>query len=120
MIRERRLAFAAARGSEVLGVVTLEDVKRVPPEDRERLRVGDVLRGVQPVEANEEAAKAMRALAEARASFVPVVESGALVGVLSQADVARALELRELEASQRPPGPETPPRRRWGRAEQHA
>jgi CBS domain-containing protein len=120
MIRERRVAFAVAEGSEVVGVVGLEDVKRVPAEERERLTVADVLRRVAPIDATDEAARAMRAFAEAKAPFVPVVENGALAGVLSQADVARALQLRELEATQRPQGPEpSGPRRGW-RAEQHA
>jgi Zn-dependent protease/CBS domain-containing protein len=121
MIRERRVAFPVVQGAEVLGVVALEDVKRIPAAERERLRVAEVLRRVPAMDASEEAAKAMRAFAEARTPFVPVTENGALAGVLSQADVARALQLRELQATQHPPGPEAPqPPRRWRHAEQRA
>jgi Zn-dependent protease/CBS domain-containing protein len=120
MIRERRLAFPVVDGWAVVGVVALDDVKRVPAEERMRLRVADILHRVAPVDVNDDAAKAMRAFAEAKTSFVPVTENGALVGVLSQADVARALELRELQATQHPsPAAVALARRRWWHAEQH-
>jgi Zn-dependent protease/CBS domain-containing protein len=119
MIRDRRLAFPVVDGAGVLGVVGLEAVKRVGPEDRTRLRVADVLHRVSPVDANDDASRAMRAFAEAKTPFVPVTENGRVVGVLSQGDVARALELRELQATQQSSSSALPPTRRWGRAEQH-
>lgn len=101
MLHERRLAFAVVQGSDVVGVVTLEDASRVPLDDRSRVRVADICRRVAPLDAGDDAAKALRSLSEA--GVVPVVEHGALLGVLSQSDVLRALQLRELEATQHPP-----------------
>jgi Zn-dependent protease/CBS domain-containing protein len=122
MLRERRLAFPVVEGQEVVGIVGLADVQRVAPEERARARVADVLRRVAPLDADDEAAKALRAFADARTPFVPVTQGGALVGVLSQTDVARGLQLRELEATQHPADSAgRPPRGRgWSRAEQHA
>ncbi len=98
MLRERRVAFPVVEGEHVIGVVTLDDANRVPVADRDRIRVADVARRVEPIEAGDDASMALRALAEA--PLVPVVENGTLAGVLGQSDVARALQLRELEAAQ--------------------
>ncbi len=121
MVRERRLAFPVVEGGTVLGIVGLEDVERVPSADRERIRVADVVRRVPSVDASDEASKAMRVLSEARTPVIPVVEAGALVGVLSDTDVARGLQLSKLEATQHPPAA-GPPSMRHGapRTEQHA
>jgi Zn-dependent protease/CBS domain-containing protein len=103
MLRERRVAFPVADAGNVLGVVGLEDVQRVPAADRERTRAADVVRRVAPLDVNDEAPTALRAFAESRAPVVPVVEDGKLVGVLSHADLVRGLQLTELEATQHPP-----------------
>ena len=100
MLRERRVAYPVVQGESVLGVVTLDDASRVPLEDRARVRVADVVRRVAPLEAGDDASKALRSLAES--PLVPVVENGALAGVLTQSDVLRALQLRELETTQHP------------------
>jgi Zn-dependent protease/CBS domain-containing protein len=121
MLRERRVALPVVEGGAVLGVVGPEDVNRVPPAERARTRVAEVVRRVAPVEGGAEAAKALRAFAEARTSVVPVVEGGVLVGTLSQGEIMRALQLGELEATQHPrddPGP--PLGRPLRRGEGHA
>ncbi len=102
MLRERRVAYPAVAGGTVLGVVTLDDVRRVPLADRGRVSVGDVVRPVAPLDAGADAVAAIRALGEAGGP-VPVVDDGMLVGVIAQIDVARSLELMELAATQHPP-----------------
>jgi Zn-dependent protease/CBS domain-containing protein len=121
MLRERRLAFAVVESGRVVGVVALQDVQRVALGDRTRLRVADVVRRVQPVDANDDASTALRAFAETRAPAIPVVDGAELSGVLSQTDIARGLQLTELEATQRPTSGRTPASRRgFSSAEQHA
>jgi Zn-dependent protease/CBS domain-containing protein len=119
MIRERRTAFPVVEGGGVLGVVDLEDVQRVPPADRQRVRVADVVRRVAPLDANDEASRALRAFAEAGTRVLPVVEDGAPSGVLTQLDVARGLQLSELESTQHPTRPGSL-RRRLTHAHQRA
>jgi Zn-dependent protease/CBS domain-containing protein len=120
MLRERRVAFPVVEGASVLGIVGLEDVQRVPAGDRERIPVSDIIRRVAPIDASAEASTALRALADSRTPAVPVVEDGALFGMLSQADVARGLQLGELEATQHPSEPPRPPARHAPPVEQHA
>ena len=118
MLRERRVAYPVVEGENVLGVVTLDDAKRVPLEDRARVRVVDVARRIAPIDGGDDATKAIRSLAEA--PFVAVVENAALAGVLTQSDVLRALQLRELESTQHPGSPRAPRFFRFRRAEQRA
>jgi CBS domain-containing protein len=98
--------------------VTLEDASRVPLEDRARILVADVSRRVVPLDAGDDASKALRALAEV--GIVPVVENGSPAGVLTQGDVQRALQLRELETTQHPGRPQGPLFRIFRRVERHA
>lgn len=102
MLREQRTAYPVAAEGEVLGVVGLDDVQKVPIEARRRTLVADVIRRVAPLQAEEEVSRALRHLEEAGQRAVPVVDGGALVGLLTQLDVARGLQLSELEASQHP------------------
>lgn len=116
MIRERRVAYPVEEEGATAGIVTLDDVKKVPREERHRLQVRDVVRRVEPVDAADEAARAVRALMTSNVAVVPVVEQGHLVAVLSQLDLARGLQLKELEATQHPSPP--PPIAPWTSAEQ--
>jgi Zn-dependent protease/predicted transcriptional regulator len=102
MLRSRRLAFPVVEGGSVVGAVSLEDVRKVPAGERGHRHVADIVRRIPPVEASDDASRALRALAEARAPLVPVVEGGAFVGVLTQQDLSRALQLRDLEETQHP------------------
>lgn len=117
MLRERRLAYPVVQGGTVIGVVTLEDASHVPLEDRSRVMAADICRRVAPLDGGADATKALRSLSEVGA--VPVVENGSLLGVLTQGDVLRALQLRELEATQHPTTSSRPRLFRF-RRERHA
>ncbi len=102
MLREQRTAFPVGAMGDVLGVVGLEDVQKVPVEERRRTPVENVIRRVTPLEADEEVSRALRRFEEAGVRALPVVEGGVPSGILTQLDVARGLQLSELEASQHP------------------
>jgi Zn-dependent protease/CBS domain-containing protein len=118
MIRERRTAFPVVGGGEIIGVIVLEDVQRVPAESRASVRVEEVVRRVPPVDAADEASRALRAFADAGAQVVPVLDGGAPYGVLTPNDVMRGLQLEELEETQHPRD-RGPLRRGLTGAEQH-
>jgi CBS-domain-containing membrane protein len=99
-------------------VIVLEDVQRVPAASRASVRVEEVVRRVPSVDAADEASRALRAFAEAGAQVVPVLDGGALYGMLTATDVVRGLQLGELEETQHPHD-RGPLRRRLIRAEQH-
>jgi Zn-dependent protease/CBS domain-containing protein len=120
MLRERRTTLPVSDGPRVLGVIGPEDVEGVPPGERDRVRVADVVRRAAPVDGGDDASAVLRAFGTAGEPVVPVVDGGAVVGVLSQRDLARGLKLGELEATLH--GTAAPRgRMRWGfRRERHA
>jgi Zn-dependent protease/CBS domain-containing protein len=97
LLRANRRAVPVVRGDRVLGVVTLGDVRRVPPDRRPFTRVGDLVRDQRTVcvRPEDNLRAAIEALNSGDFEIVPVVESDRLVGVLSRADVMRQIELRE-------------------------
>ena len=98
MIRERRTAYPVVDDGRVVGFVTASAVKRVAPAARHRALVRDALAPATVVDAGARLADVLPLLAQARPELV-VVEAGRLVGTLSQLDVSRGLDLRELVAA---------------------
>ncbi len=92
-----------------VGLVTLEDVRRLPPERRAQVTVGDIavplaaVPVVHPGDLGITVVERMRATGARRALVLD--GTGRLVGIISNADVVRALEVGALS----PPPPPPPP-----------
>lgn len=111
MLRERCLAYPVMENSHILGVVTAGLVERVPPGDRERTSVEQVMRPAQALSPEDDLGRALQSMSEKDVQLLAVVESGTAVGILHRSDVIRGLKLQELQVSQRqaprwPPGSE--------------
>ncbi len=85
---ERCTEWVALDGARLLGVVALEDVARIAPAERGATRVRDVARRAPCLAPDAAAAHAVTLMRRARLAALPVVEHGALVGLVT----ARALE----------------------------
>jgi Zn-dependent protease/CBS domain-containing protein len=96
MIRERRLALPVTDSALGFGMVTLEDVRRVPPERQEKMSTAQVAHRVATVEPDDEVWKAVRIMDTEGVPQLPVVEQGQLVGTIAHGDVARGIRLHEL------------------------
>jgi len=75
----------------------------------------DAVKRVEAVDAGDEATKALRSLMQSRIAAIPVVDQGRVVGLLSQLDLARRLQLKDQGATQHPSRSPAPP---WNSAEQ--
>jgi Zn-dependent protease len=100
MIRERRTAYPVTSDGRVIGLITATGVNRVPPEARGRTLAREAAHPARVVEAGERLADVLHLLGEA-VPEIAVVEAGRLVGTLSQLDLTRGLDLRELQARAR-------------------
>jgi CBS domain-containing protein len=79
-------------------MVTVSDIQKVPPEERGRVMVGQVMGGREKlvtVSATSPVRDAIELLAEHEFEQLPVMDGDRLVGVLTRADVMRQLQLRE-------------------------
>jgi CBS-domain-containing membrane protein len=97
VMRTDERAFPVLRdGDHLIGLVCLDDVRKVPRRDWDTTRVQDIMTPrdqVAVVRPDEEAAEAFTVLTSRDVNQVPVVQDGQLVGMLRRRDVLRWLQL---------------------------
>jgi Zn-dependent protease len=92
-----RRAVPVERAGRIVGMVTLSDIRHVPPEARAATSVGEIMGGRQLVTASPrmDLREAASRLTARGLEQLPVLEGERLVGVLTRADIMRELEIRE-------------------------
>ncbi len=89
--------FPVMKDGEFVGLVTDEDVRRVPPEYWDERRVEQVMKGLSElvtVGPGDAAVDALIKMAKAGVGRLPVVEGGKLVGIVTRGDFARVIQER--------------------------
>ena len=95
MLRERRTVYPVLDdGGSIVGVVTLEDLKRARRQDRASTTAEGVMREVVRVGTDADAFDTLALLNQTGSQNALVEENGAVVGVLSQSDYAHALTIQ--------------------------
>jgi Zn-dependent protease/CBS domain-containing protein len=97
MRSERRRALPVVEDGRVVGLVTLAALRQVPAQRRAQVRVREVAVPVPLLTPESTAWEALREMGQRRLPQLPVVQDGVLVGTVTQDDIQRGLELRELE-----------------------
>ncbi len=98
LLPQNRRSMPVTLDGQVVGIVTLGDVKDVAAERRATTRVGDVMGGqdgVHVVRAGDSLVTALETLGRGDFEQAPVVDGRRLIGVLSRGDVLRQVQLRE-------------------------
>lgn len=104
--RNQRAFFVGPEAGEVLGLVTLSDLRKEPEE---RWDTTTVFRAMTPrerlvmVTPKTEATEALRLVAEHNINQLPVVTEGDVVGLLTRAALIQALQFREEIGMRRTP-----------------
>ena len=106
MFEQRHMGYPVMDGDHVVGVVALEDIRDVPPEDRYRLRVADVMTNeLETVSPTDDAIDAIEKLQSQNIGRLVVLnDHGDLVGLVTRTDIVRALSIGAVRQPGEEPG----------------
>lgn len=102
-----RRAVPIVDGERLVGIVTLSDIRHLPPDARAHTSAASIMSGsadLVTVSPETSLREAVDRLGVGEYEQLPVIEAGRLVGLLTRADVMRVLQIREaldLDASKR-------------------
>jgi len=97
LMQSSQLLWPVLEDEQLIGLVTLEEVRKVPPGDREVTPLGQIMRtdlGALTLRPETEAKQALERLGEVGLPLA-VVEGGRVLGLLSAADTAKWMVLRQ-------------------------
>jgi len=89
-------AFPVMHGDTMIGIVSVEDLRKVPRDRWEMTPVRQIMTGADhlvTVNPDDEATEALNRLAQHDVRQLPVVKDGRLVGLLRRSDLLRWLQL---------------------------
>jgi CBS domain-containing protein len=96
-MRYKHGGYPILDGEKLVGILTLEDVRKVPENNRNRLRVSEIMTPINSIEAahpEETAADALMRLSRKGVGRLPVIQNGRLVGIITRSDLMHAIKLR--------------------------
>jgi CBS domain-containing protein len=90
-------AFPIVEDGQLIGMITLRDVRQVPRDEWETVTVGQVMTEkdeLTVVRANEDAADTLMKLTRRDVRQLPVMKNGRLAGLLRRRDIIKWLQLQ--------------------------
>jgi len=98
MMAEKHQGYPVVSGDRVVGVVTLQDIQRVPQANQWNTTVEQVMsRELVTVQPSTPAADAIQTVAARQIGRLLVMEGDRLVGIVSRSDLIRTMEIRAME-----------------------
>jgi len=97
MYTTKHLGFPVVEHDQVVGMITLADVQKSPPLDREALQVKDVMsRRVVALPPKAPLTDAFKIMSELQIGRIPVLDGDRLVGIVTRTDILKVMELQEV------------------------
>jgi Zn-dependent protease len=98
MYATKHLGFPVTDHDVLVGMVTVADVQKMSPIDRDAMQVRDVMnRNLIAVAPDTQVTDVLRIMSAKDIGRVPVVESGGrLVGIVTRTDILKVVELKEM------------------------
>ncbi|HVA87600.1 MAG TPA: site-2 protease family protein [Candidatus Saccharimonadales bacterium] len=98
VLSDSRRAVPVADNGRLVGIVTLSDLRRVPASRRRQATVAEIMGGGDGLVTTTPSSTLLEAAESLSAHDfyqLPIVEGGRVRGLLTQADIARVLQVRE-------------------------
>jgi Zn-dependent protease/predicted transcriptional regulator len=93
--------YPVVENDDVIGLIAISDVRDVTSEERETVKVRDVMKKkdeLHTVSPDDKASDALMKMATKNVGRLPVIENGKLVGIISRSDISRTIQMNtELE-----------------------
>jgi len=97
MYSTKHLGFPVKERGIVIGMVTLADVHKIPPLDREAMQVRDIMtRGAIILSPQAPVIDALRIMSNMNIGRIPVMDNDQLVGIVTRTDILKVIELKEV------------------------
>lgn len=97
MYATKHLGFPVMDRGTVVGMITLADVHRLSPLDREAMQVRDIMtREVIALSPGSPVIDGLRLMSRHNIGRIPVIDEGRLVGIITRTDILKVIELREI------------------------
>jgi Zn-dependent protease/predicted transcriptional regulator len=92
----KHLGFPVVDNGHLVGLVTLADIQKSPPADREALIVKDVMsREVVTLPPEAPLTDAFKIMSERQIGRIPVMKGDEIVGIVTRTDILKVMELQE-------------------------
>jgi Zn-dependent protease/CBS domain-containing protein len=97
MYSTKHLGFPVEERGQIMGMITLADVHKLTPLDREAFQVRDIMtRGVISLPPSAPVIDALRIMSGSNIGRIPIMEGPELVGIVTRTDIMKVVELREM------------------------
>ena len=94
MLDDRYSGYPVVEDGDIVGIVTLDDIKAVSPEDRETQQVGSIMqRDLTTISLDNTAMEAFTQLSRSQTGRLLVMDGDRFVGLITRTDIARAFEI---------------------------
>ena len=97
MYSSKHLGFPVIERDTLVGIITLADLNRTSPIDRDAMQVRDVMtREVITLPPDAPVMDALRIMSSHDIGRIPVVQDGRVLGIVTRTDILKVTELRQI------------------------
>jgi Zn-dependent protease len=97
MYSSKHLGFPVVDRDTLVGIITLADLNRTSPIDRDAMQVRDIMtRDPVTLPPSASVIEAFRIMSVKNFGRIPVVENGQILGIVTRTDILKVLELRQV------------------------
>ena len=95
MLTTKHLGFPVVEHDKLVGMITLVDVNRISPADREAKQVRDIMTH-NPITLPPSAPvmDALRIMSARNIGRIPIVQDGRIIGIVTRSDILKVAELK--------------------------